>query len=290
MTWPITTSITDISIGVAASQARALVTAGVLEPGTVVNVGFVDDESMEDRVVAAAGLVRAGLVVEPHVAARRLGSTGDLDTYLEALRAVGALTRLFVIGGDPRTARGPFAQASDVLRSDVLARYRPAAIGIGGYPDGHPEIPTAALDTALERKAGDLADLRVDGEVITQVALDAVGVLDWIERLRGRGMALPVRIGVPGPARAGALLAFAAQFGAADGPTAIEQYAGRPVSMDEIVSADGFLDTVLARLDPRRHGPVAVHVFALGDAGATARWVSRRRTPHSTTGRGEVRR
>ncbi|QSB22353.1 methylenetetrahydrofolate reductase [Curtobacterium sp. 24E2] len=221
-----------------------------------------------------------------HVAARRLGSSGALDTYLEALRAVGALTRLFVVGGDPRAPRGPFAEAIDVLRSDGLARFRPAAIGIGGYPDGHPEIPTAALDTALERKAVTLAELRVDAEVITQVALDAVRVLDWIERLRGRGIALPVRVGVPGPARASALLGFAAQFGAADGPTAIERYAGRRVTTDEVVSADVFLDTVLARLDPRRHGAVAVHVFALGDAGVTARWVAERRaTDRGAAGR-----
>lgn len=279
MTGPTTTSIPAISIGVTAGQARALATAGVLEPGTVVNIGFVDDESMEDRVSAAAMLVQAGFVAEPHVAARRLGSTGELDRYLEALRAVGAATRLFVIGGDPRMPRGPFTQAIDVLGSDLLAGYRPAAIGIGGYPDGHPEIPTAALDTALERKAVTLAELGVDGEVITQVALDAVGVLDWVERLRGRGIELPVRIGVPGPARAGALLGFAAQFGAADGPSAVERYAGRTVTADEVVSADRFLDTVRTRLDPRRHGAVAVHVFALGDAGATARWVATRQDP-----------
>lgn len=273
MPWPTTTSIPDISIGVTAGQARALARAGVLEPGTIVNIGFVDDESMQDRVLAASTLVRAGFVAEPHVAARRLDSTGELDTYLEAMQAVGALTRVFVIGGDPRTPRGPFAQAIDVLRSDVFARYRLAAIGIGGYPDGHPVIPTVELETALERKASTLAELGVDGEITTQVALDAHGVLDWVDSLRQRGIELPVRIGVPGPARAGALLGFATQFGTARS-SSIEGYAGRAVMAEELVSADGFLDVLRARLDPQLHGAVTLHVFALGDAVATAHWVA----------------
>jgi methylenetetrahydrofolate reductase (NADPH) len=277
MTWPTTTSIPDISIGVAAGQVRALLGAGALAHGTLVNIGFVGDESMEDRVVAAAALVRAGLVAEPHVAARRLGSSGELDTYLEALRAVGAGARLFVIGGDPRVPHGPFAQALDVLESAVFARYRPGVIGIGGYPDGHPDIETAALDRALDHKAWTLATRGVDGEIITQVTLNAEGVLDWIERLRGRGIELPVRIGVPGPARARAVLGFAAQFGAADGPSAIERYASRAVRSDEVVSADAFLTAIRARLDPERHGAVALHVFALGDAVVTARWVAMHR-------------
>lgn len=283
MTWPTTTSIPDISIGVAAGQARALATVGGLEPGTVVNVGFVDGESMEDRVVAAAGLVRAGFVAEPHVAARRLGSSGELDTYLEALRAVGAGDRLFVIGGDPRLPMGPYGQALDVLDSDVLARYRPSTIGIGGYPDGHPDIESAALDRALDGKARALAAREIAGELITQVTLDAAGVLDWIERLRGRGVELPVRIGVPGPARTAAVLQFASQFRGTNGPASIARYAGREVVADDVVTADGFVDSIRSRFDQGRHGLLGLHVFALGDATATARWVASQRTVGTAT-------
>jgi methylenetetrahydrofolate reductase (NADPH) len=283
MTWPTTTSIADISIGVTAGQARSLVAVGALEAGTVVNIGFVDGESMEDRVVAAAGVVRAGFVAEPHVAARRLVSSGELDTYLEALRAVGADSRLFVIGGDPRTPLGPYDQALHVLDSDVLARYRPSTIGIGGYPDGHPDVETAELDRALDRKVRALSARGVAGEMITQVTLDAAGVLDWIERLRGRGVELPVRIGVPGPARTAAVLQFASQFRGAHGRASIARYAGREVTADGVVAADGFVDSIRARFDQSRHGSLGLHVFALGDAAATARWVANQRAACTAT-------
>jgi methylenetetrahydrofolate reductase (NADPH) len=278
MTWPTTTSIPDISIGVTAGQARTLVAARALEPGTVVNIGFVDGESMEDRVGAAAGVTRAGFVAEPHVAARRLVSSGELDTYLEALRAVGAEDRLFVIGGDPRTPLGPYDQALQVIDSDVLGRFRPSTIGIGGYPDGHPDIEPVELDRALDRKVRALSARGVAGELITQVTLDAAGVLDWIERLRGRGVELPVRIGVPGPARTPAVLQFASQFTGAHGSAPIARYAGRAVTADDVVAGDGFVDLIRARFDQGRHGSLGLHVFALGDAAATARWVASQRT------------
>ena len=47
--------------------------------------------------------------------------------------------------------------------------------------------------------------------MITQFGFDAGQVLAWLAELRARGLTVPVRVGVPGPAAVRTLLAAAAK-------------------------------------------------------------------------------
>ncbi len=49
--------------------------------------------------------------------------------------------------------------------------------------------------------------------VVTQFAFDADTVLAWLDGLRTRGIAVPVLVGVPGPASITRLLRYAAMCG-----------------------------------------------------------------------------
>jgi methylenetetrahydrofolate reductase (NADH) len=71
-----------------------------------------------------------GFVPVPHLAARRLGSVAGLAALREAT------DQLFVVGGDPVVARGPFPDALALIRSGLLARQGFRAIGLPGYPSG----------------------------------------------------------------------------------------------------------------------------------------------------------
>ena len=51
----------------------------------------------------------------------------------------------------------------------------------------------AAKITALRRRG-------LDGSIMTQFGFDPAAVLTWLADLRARGITVPVRVGVPGPA------------------------------------------------------------------------------------------
>ncbi|MEK8174953.1 methylenetetrahydrofolate reductase [Streptomyces sp. M19] len=114
--------------------------------------------------------------------------------------------------GTPPTPR-PLRRLLDVIRSGLLQQHGVRRVGMSGYPEGHPRIPRERLWSALEHKAAALAEENLAGDIITQFGFDADPALTWIENLRERGIDLPVRIGVPGPAGVRRLLSYAARFG-----------------------------------------------------------------------------
>jgi methylenetetrahydrofolate reductase (NADPH) len=121
-----------------------------------------------------------------------LRDRAHLESVLERASAAG-IDDLFVIGGDEREPHGPYQQAGDVL--ELLAEHplRPARVGVGAYPEGHPLIDEGVLADALRRK-NDLADY-----MATQLCFDPEVLLRWLRGVRERDVTLPLYAGVPGP-------------------------------------------------------------------------------------------
>ena len=120
---------------------------------------------------------------------------------------------MLAIGGDPTVPLGPYEDSLALIESGMLQQYGVKHVSIGGYPDGHPDIPADALWSALERKSAALAKLDLPGAVLTQVEFDVDRVLGWLAEVRERGVELPVRVGVPGPTSIKRLLGFASRLG-----------------------------------------------------------------------------
>ncbi|MFI6350322.1 methylenetetrahydrofolate reductase [Streptomyces sp. NPDC050560] len=248
--------------------------AGVIPPGTRINVTFLGSESARMRREAARAVRRLGFVPVPHLSARRLASRGELEEFLRALRADGTGERVFAVGGDPGSPQGPYPDALSLVESGLLHQYGVRHVGISGYPEGHPVIPGAVLWEALAAKADALAARGLGGEIITQFGFDAGAVLAWIGEVRARGVGLPVRVGVPGPAGVRRLLSYAARFGVGTGAAVARKYG---LSLTRLMSTAGperFLAALAAGYDPARHGSVKVHFYTFGGLAATSRWVT----------------
>lgn len=169
--------------------------------GTRINITFLAGEDLAVRLAAARAVKRLGFVPVPHISARRLPSQVHLEEFLAGLAADGTAENVFVVGGDPARPEGPYEDALSVIRTGLLQKYGARHIGISGYPEGHPAIADRTLWSALTDKTAALGTERLGGDVITQFGFDVDPVLGWLEAARARGVHLPVRIGVPGPAR-----------------------------------------------------------------------------------------
>jgi methylenetetrahydrofolate reductase (NADPH) len=245
----------------------------VVPAGTRVNVTYLGGEDLALRVAAAGAVRELGFRPVPHVSARRLGSREQLAEFLAALGAVGAGEELVVVGGDPGAPEGPYEDALAVIESGLLPSAGVRRVVLTGYPEGHPDIADVVLWQALEHKRSALQRQGLAGAVTTQFGFDADAVLRWVAALRARGIDLPVRVGVPGPAGARRLLRYAGRFGVATSAGIARKYGLSLTGLLGTAGPDRFLHDLAAGLDPARHGAVGVHFYTFGGLGATAAWV-----------------
>ena len=254
--------------------ARLEAAAGVIPAGTRIHITFLDNEDLAMRVNAAAAVRRLGFTPVPHISARRLRSQAELEEFLTALRAVDATETVFAVGGDPPVPLGPYEVSLALIDSGLLQQYGVKHVSIGGYPDGHPDIPADVLWSALEQKSAALAKLQLPGAVLTQVEFDADRVLSWLAEVRQRGVELPVRVGVPGPTSIKGLLGFASRLGISTSHTIARRYGFSMTNLLGKAGPEAFLRGLEDGLDPAAHGVVLLHFYTFGGFKGTAEWIA----------------
>jgi methylenetetrahydrofolate reductase (NADH) len=220
-----------------------------------------------DHTLDVSERLRAlGHGVTVHLAARMVRDRAHLDSVLERASAAG-IDDLFVVGGDAPEPHGPYREASDVLT--VLAEHplRPARLGVGAYPEGHPLIEERVLDEALARK-NELADY-----MATQLCFDAQVLLRWLEGVRERGVTLPLYAGVPGPIERRKLLDVSVKVGVGASLRFLRKQHGilsllrRPGH-----EADALRDELAPLVGDRELGLAGLHLFTFNELVATYAW------------------
>ena len=239
----------------------------VLKRGTRVYLSAVPSRPADEAIAAAAKVRAAGLEPVPHVAVRNFGSVGALDDFLARLNGEAEVRRVMVIAGD-RADHGPFRSAADAIDSGLFRRRGIRAIGIAGYPEGHPKIGNDALFKALAEKIAAAEATGLAVEIVTQFCFDARAILDYVARLRGFGFEQPLRIGLVGPTSISALLRYAARCGVRASAQALAHRSGMLRQVFALTVPDDLIRT-LADAAPSH---VSVHFFSFGGVGATARW------------------
>ncbi|MFD7811516.1 methylenetetrahydrofolate reductase [Streptomyces sp. NPDC059785] len=248
--------------------------AAFIPQGTRINITFLGNEDPALRLSAARAVKRSGFVPVPHISARRIGSRLQLTDFLTGLQTVDASDQVFVVGGDPNRPEGPYPDSLSLVRSGLLEQHGVGHVGISGYPEGHPAITDDMLWSALVRKAEALTELGLRGSIITQFTFDVAPVLTWIEAVRERGITLPIRIGVPGPAGVRRLMSYASRFGVGTSASIAKKYGLSLTNLMGTAGPNRFLHDLAEGLDPARHGEVKIHFYTFGGLAATSQWVA----------------
>jgi methylenetetrahydrofolate reductase (NADPH) len=254
--------------------ARLAAAAAVIPPGTRIHITFLENEDLAMRVDAAAAVRRLGFTPVPHISARRITSRAELEEFLSALRAVDASEYVLAVGGDPAVPLGPYEDSLALIESGLFWQYGVRHISIGGYPDGHPGIPSDVLWSALESKSAALAKLQLPGFVLTQVEFDVDRVLSWLAEVRQHGVELPVRVGVPGPTSVKGLLGFASRLGVSTSATIARKYGFSVTNLLGKAGPETFIRGLEKGLDPAKHGEVLLHFYTFGGFKSTAEWIA----------------
>jgi methylenetetrahydrofolate reductase (NADPH) len=218
------------------------------------------DESAE----VAARLHALGHAVTVHVAARMIRDRAHLDALMASMVAAG-VDDLFVIGGDADPPQGAYASAVELAPLIAEHPQRPRAIGIAGYPEGHPKISDQTLDDALSEKS-QYADY-----ITTQMCFDPKALRAWAARQRQRGVAIPVLVGMPGQVARTRLLEMSVRIGVGSSLTFLKKQRGIR-SLFSKSTADKLYDEFAPDLNDPQLNIAGFHYFTFNQLIDTYNW------------------
>lgn len=245
--------------------------ASILPAGTDVFVAWIPGMAYHHVVSIARRLRETGLNPVPHIAARQVASAAAMQDFLGRLRDEAQVTRALVIAGDSDVPLGPYGSSLALLQTGLLEAHGIRSVGIAGYPEGHAKIGDGEIASALDGKIECASNHGLDLFIVTQFCFDGQVILDWLQRLRTRGITLPVRVGVAGPASLRTLFNYALRCGVGN---SIRALGTKPISLPRLLAQQG-PEKVVQRLAQGKEGVSlsGLHFFAFGNPAATFRWI-----------------
>ena len=223
-----------------------------LPDGATVSVTASPAKGMEATLDLAADLQNMGFDVVPHLSARLTTDRSHLQRILDRLDGL-EISRVFVVGGDAEEP-GEFFDGLSLLQAMEDIGHRFTRIGIPGYPEGHAVIP--------------------DDSLTTQMCFSAAAIVDWLWRQRGRGIHLPVTLGMPGVADRLRLLKISARIGVGDSVRFLRKnlgLAGRFMLPGGYNPAE-LLEELGTALDDPDLNVAGVHIYTFNSCDTTEDW------------------
>ncbi|MFD9042433.1 methylenetetrahydrofolate reductase [Streptomyces bottropensis] len=233
----------------------------------VVTVTASPVKGLEPTLDLTARLAAHGRRVVPHVPARLLRDDAHLKDVVDRLREAG-VEDVFVPAGDADPPAGAYDGALPVLRhlSEMGAPF--ARVGVTGYPESHPLIHDDITVQAMWDKREHAT------YVVSNLCFDPRVLGEWIARIRGRGIALPVHVGVAGPVQRAKLLAMATKIGVGESTRFLTKH---PSWFLRFAAPGGYAPEKLLRrteetLSAPASGVAGLHLFTFNQIAETEAW------------------
>ena len=267
----------DYSVELVPSSPRLIDSAiDRLQPRTLVSLTWVPGSNPMQMVAPAAKLRHAGLFVMPHVGARHLQNRKQLEELAARLVGEAGVERVLIVGGDRRTPAGPFDSSLAVMQSGVFQRVGVLRMAVAGFPEGNPHIRNDDLYEALAAKVSFAQQDGIRLSIVTQFCFSADPILIYLRRLRDRGIDVPVRVGLAGPAGVITLLRYAVRCGVGNSMRVLTE---NPAFAKALVDSgpESILREIAAGVDhPEwdRLGIAGFHFYLFGGLTRTLDWIA----------------
>jgi methylenetetrahydrofolate reductase (NADPH) len=256
--------------------------ASLLPAGTPVYVNHLPRRELAHTLPALVAISEAGLEPVPHVAARRIASRAEAQSFLKQAVRLASVRKVLLIGGDVAEPLGPYGDAAAFLADHLLPECGVQQVGLASYPEGHPLLASGKITAALADK---LALARAQGlgvHLVTQFSFAPNRIVEHCADLARRAPDVPLYVGLPGPTSPRTLLRYAQRCGVSASLRALQaQGMGAVRLFTHVDPADQL--TALARhaLAGSANNVVGVHLYSFGGVATTAHWMNARITARS---------
>jgi methylenetetrahydrofolate reductase (NADPH) len=242
-----------------------------LPDGATIAITTSPQLGIERTVERAEQAAADGYEVVPHIAARYVEDTDQLEDIARRLTEAG-VTDIFVPGGDREEPAGEFESAHDLLVALEETEYEFEEVGITGYPEGHDFLDEATLAESMERKEPYAT------YIVTQLCYDPDAVIEWVEEIRGRGIELPVEVGIPGVMKYQRLMQISQKVGVGDSIKFLKKTTGVLGFVKQLVGSRGTYepDALVDGLGPyvgdEEYGIRGIHIYTFNQTPDTEDW------------------
>jgi methylenetetrahydrofolate reductase (NADPH) len=224
--------------------------------GSTLTVTCLPHHGVKATMQASVQLGQLGYNVIPHLAARSLESRAQLAGILEDCEASG-ITEVFAVGGDAPHAAGPYSSSAPLLEDIADMTGGDLAVGVAGYPEGHPRHNELhMLDALLEKQ-------HLAANVVTQMCFSAPRISWYAELLRREGVGLPVWAGVAGAVPRAKLIALATKIGV--GPSLKFLNRKGPLSRRLLSSGSYSSQALISDLSAARPALAGIHLYSFNN-------------------------
>lgn len=212
-------------------------------------------------------LTSGGYQVVPHLSARLVVDDAHLKEVLDRLEGLG-IREVFTIAGDVDEPRGGFSDSLELLDRMRSLGHPFEVIGIAGYPESHPFIPDDVTVQAMWDKRAHAS------YIVSQMCFDADTVVEWVHRVRQRGVQLPLYVGIAGAINRRRLLGISTKLGLGESA----RYLSKNRSfLKRLLLPFGYdLERFVGSLAPYFADPDlalrGLHVFTFNELEETERW------------------
>ena len=236
-------------------------------PWDFVSVTYGAGGSTRERTAQVSSLLKEefGLTVMPHLTCVGY-SRDELNALADRIHA-GGFRNIMTLRGDPPKGATAFEVAKDGLRyanelvTLLKSRHPDFCLGVGGYPEKHPEAPSLDADLdALKRKVDAGAAF-----VTTQLFFDNAIYHRFVDLCRKRGITVPIVPGIMPVLSVKQIQRIAALSGSTLPATLARRLdvAAENPDVVEIIGIDWALDQIR---DLLAHGAPGYHLYILNRA------------------------
>lgn len=248
----------------------------LLPAGTRVYIAHIDGTPIEEMVATAKRIGAEGYTVMPHFPARIIKDRATLLDWVARYKDVGVRQGLILAGGVASPV-GEFSTSMQLLESGAFDWFE--RLHVAGHPEGNKDIDPDGSDRMVMEAArwktafAERTDAKM--AMATQFCFEAQPVIDWVNRLQAEGIALPVHIGVAGPAKLQTLIKFAIACGVGASLRVLQKRAMDVTKLLLPYEPTEFLTELAAHKAANPgFGIEQVHFFPLGGIKTNAQWVT----------------
>ncbi len=189
----------------------------LLPAGTRVYIAHIEGTPIEDMVATAKRLAADGYEVMPHFPARIIKDEATLADWIARYQGEANVNEALLLAGGVTEPHGAYHSSMQLLESGQFDKAGFKRLHVAGHPEGNRDIDKDGSDKNVQealrwkQKFSDTTDAQM--ALATQFAFEAKPIIAWADAIKEAGIALPIHIGIAGPAKLQTMIKFAIACG-----------------------------------------------------------------------------
>ncbi|MDZ4094800.1 MAG: methylenetetrahydrofolate reductase, partial [Paracoccaceae bacterium] len=198
-----------------------------------------------------------------------------LRDWVARYQGEAGVRQALLLGGGVNTPAGEFDSSMQLMETGAFDGFD--RLHVAGHPEGNRDIDKDGGDAivmqALKWKQAFSERSDAKMAIATQFCFEAAPVIAWADRLAAAGIALPIHIGVAGPAKLQTLIKFAISCGVGASLRVLQKRAMDVTKLLLPYEPDDFVAALAAhKAKTPGFGIESVHFFPLGGIKSNATW------------------